>query len=219
MEANNVGNKKYSGKDFQETKAVGKMKCLALFDLDGTITRNDTLLEFIKFSHGRFGMWKGLAIHSPRLLLMKLRILDNGKVKERVLSWFYKGYSKRQMREKADQFVKLRFESIVNKNALERINFHKKKGDKIYIVSASPDIWVEKIAEVLKVDSVSTRLKFEQDFFTGQFDGLNCYGLEKVNRILEKEKVSEYDEVFAYGDSRGDKELLGIASQQFFKYF
>ena len=47
----------------------------------------------------------------------------------------------------------------------------------------------------------------------------NCYGIEKVNRINEVINLKEYLNIYAYGDSNGDKQMLKIATHAYYKYF
>ncbi|GAG97863.1 unnamed protein product, partial [marine sediment metagenome] len=47
----------------------------------------------------------------------------------------------------------------------------------------------------------------------------NCYGIEKVNRVQETYTLSQYEYIYAYGDSHGDKEMLSIANERYYKNF
>jgi len=40
-----------------------------------------------------------------------------------------------------------------------------------------------------------------------------------VRRILAAYDLSQYDEVYAYGDTKGDKPMLGLATIAFYKPF
>ena len=70
------------------------------------------------------------------------------------------------------------------------------------------------------VDTViATKINTEDNKVTGVFKSKNCYGIEKVNRLLELfPKRSDYY-LYAYGDSRGDKELLSFADKGYYKEF
>ncbi|MDR2690839.1 MAG: hypothetical protein LBB73_00825, partial [Dysgonamonadaceae bacterium] len=52
---------------------------------------------------------------------------------------------------------------------------------------------------------------------TGYFSTKNCYGREKVIRLLEKEPDRNTYTLFVYGDSRGDKELMIFADKSWYK--
>jgi phosphoserine phosphatase len=54
---------------------------------------------------------------------------------------------------------------------------------------------------------------------TGQFDGHNCYGQEKVRRIQAALDLAHYEHIYAYGDSSGDKPMLALADEAFYKPF
>ena len=54
---------------------------------------------------------------------------------------------------------------------------------------------------------------------TGRFSTPNCYGPEKVRRIEAVWPHREQYDVSAFGDSRGDKEMLAYADQGYFKPF
>jgi phosphoserine phosphatase len=84
-------------------------------------------------------------------------------------------------------------------------------------VSASIDNWVQPFFPDVKV--LGTKIEVEKGYLTGFFLTKNCYGLEKVNRILKAyPNRSEY-QLIAYGDSNGDKALLAFADEAHFKPF
>ena len=66
-------------------------KGIAFFDFDGTITKKDTLLEVIKFQKGTLAFYTGFFLLSPYLVAMKMKILSNQMVKEKVLKYFFGG--------------------------------------------------------------------------------------------------------------------------------
>ena len=69
------------------------------------------------------------------------------------------------------------------------------------------------------MDLIATRLEIKDDLMTGKFLTKNCYGIEKVNRVKEAYNLDDYDCIYVYGDSRGDKELLELADKSFYKPF
>ena len=84
------------------------------------------------------------------------------------------------------------------------------------IVSASFELYVEPLGSLLGVDGVlATRLVTDAGRFTGDLDGPNCRGPEKVQRLhawLDQHHGGRAAvELVAYGDSPGDRELLADA--------
>ncbi len=196
------------------------MQNIAVFDFDGTITRKDTLLKFIKFSKGTWQFYFGFLLFSPLLVAMKLKLYPNWKAKQKIFSYFYKGVSIKQFNEWGNGFS-VEIEKIVRPKAMEIIKSHKEKGDKIIIISASIENWIKPWAEKSGVDMVlATKIKTDKkDLLTGKFLTKNCYGQEKVNRLLAVFPNRKDYKFIAYGDSRGDKELIGFADEGFYNKF
>jgi phosphoserine phosphatase len=66
---------------------------------------------------------------------------------------------------------------------------------------------------------IGTKLEVKDGILTGQLATKNCYGSEKVRRIREIYNIDECEHIYAYGDSRGDKELLDFADESFYQFF
>ncbi len=94
----------------------------------------------------------------------------------------------------------------------ERLEWHRNQDHETLIVSASPELYVAPLGQRLGVDAVlATRLEVGPDGrLTGRFSGRNCRGGEKVRRLREHLGPDPVT-LFAYGDSRGDRELLALA--------
>ena len=50
---------------------------ICAFDFDGTLTKKDTFVEFIRYVHGERKTITGFLLHFPVLLLMKLHLYSN----------------------------------------------------------------------------------------------------------------------------------------------
>jgi phosphoserine phosphatase len=62
-------------------------------------------------------------------------------------------------------------------------------------------------------------MEIEDGRITGRLSGRNCYGPEKVERLEEVLGKLDNYLVYAYGDSKGDRELLAVADHGFFRHF
>ncbi len=109
--------------------------------------------------------------------------------------------------------------TILRPQAMEKIEWHQQEGHKVVIVSASIECWLRPWCEEHDLDLLGTKLKFKDDVFIGKFLSKNCYGIEKENRVKENYNLNEYNYIYAYGDSAGDKELLALANESFYKPF
>lgn len=201
------------------------MKKLYLFDFDGTLTTADTLLCFIRHACGTWRFAVGFALFSPLLVLMKLGLYPNWRAKQRLFAWYFRGtraddFDTACRRFAADNTHLLRPDTIdILRRALA-------DGDTVAVVSASIDNWVRPFIEPLAADGISmpcvlgTRVEVGADGrLTGRFATRNCYGPEKVSRILGHypdlaAHRADYH-VTAYGDSRGDREMLTFADEPY----
>ena len=108
-----------------------------------------------------------------------------------------------------------RADGILRQSTIRLVNKHMKEGAAVYVVSASIEEWVRPMCSKFGVaDVLGTRIDVDdQGLLTGRFLTANCYGQEKVRRLLEIEPQRNEYYLYAYGDSRGDREMLGFADK------
>ena len=192
------------------------MKQLYAFDFDGTLTTHDSLLVFIRYAKGTHGFLWGFLRYAHLLVLMKLGLYPNWKTKEPVFSYFFKGMHIEVFDALCRQFAADHRE-LLRPEGIKTLQQAQAEGAEVLIVSASIDNWVQPFFPDVKV--VGTQVEVVNGHLSGRFLTQNCYGKEKVNRILALyPNRSEYH-LTAYGDSRGDKELLAFADEAHYKPF
>ncbi len=103
--------------------------------------------------------------------------------------------------------------------AIEKLNWHQQQGDRVIVVSASMEDWLKPWCDSKGVELLATSLLSDNGIISGEFATPNCHGEEKVNRIKALLNLSDYDRIFAYGDSSGDTEMLAIADEGFYRKF
>ena len=116
---------------------------LALFDFDGTITTDDSLIKFIRFVVGDTKFIWGMILLFPMLTAYKLKLIPNYKAKQYMLSYFFKGMSEENFMQVANEYSLNHIKTILRPKAMEKIRWHKKQGHKIIIVSASIECWLK----------------------------------------------------------------------------
>ncbi len=195
------------------------MKKIAFFDFDGTITKKDTLLEFIKFTHGRRLFAAGFFINAPYLLAYKAGLISNQRAKEKVLTYFYLGTHAIQFQRWCADFAAKQLPFLLRPKALVRLNQHIEEGAEVVIVSASPGGWIKPWADLLGIALVASEVEVQQGVLTGRLFGKNCHGKEKVRRIENAYDLSRFDTIVAYGDTPGDRPMLSLASEAYYKPF
>ena len=198
-------------------------KKLYCFDFDGTLTTSDTLLEFIKYAKGRGRFLMAFLMYSPLLVLMKLHLYPNWKAKQQIFAHLFAGMHIEKFDALCRGFAEEN-QHLLRPKGITLLHEALVAGAQVFIVSASIDNWVRPFFDIRNLKGVQvlgTQIEVEDGKLTGRFKSNNCYGKEKVHRIAEVLKSferSEY-EIEAFGDSRGDKEMLAFADKGHFKPF
>jgi phosphatidylglycerophosphatase C len=196
---------------------------IAFFDFDGTITTKDTLLEFIKYSKGKPRFYLGFLLSSPWIIAYKLKILSNQKAKEQVLRFFFRSAPADTFQQSCDSFAADVLPGLLRPKALHEIDQLKKNGFAIVIVSASPENWIRKWTEQMGLGLLATKLGTTSASgvlkLTGNIKDANCHGQEKVRRINEAYTLTEYSDIYTYGDTPGDHLMLQLGTISFYKPF
>lgn len=191
---------------------------LYLFDFDGTLTCKDTLFDFLKFSFPKVYFINYL-IFIPLFIVSRLKIIDAGFVKEMFISKFLKGKSYVEINQLAQNYFEQNHQELIYSKADEYIKSLSNYNDK-FIVSASIDFWIQPFADYYEMGLICTKAKYdEQGFFTGKFASPNCNYQEKKNRIEKEIDLSLYDQIIAFGDTKGDEAMFSIATKSNFRCF
>ncbi len=192
---------------------------LVLFDFDGTLTKRDTLFEFIKFSKGNFVFYWGIFQLFPYFIRFILKKISAKELKEKLLIFYFQNYDIDLWITKGRDFSKKKIPGLLRKHALEKLNLHKLENSRIIVVSASFENWIAPWCEQMEIENITTQLEFIEGKLTGRIHGENCNGIEKIKRIKEQLNLQSYMPIYAYGNSNGDREMLSIANYQFYKKF
>jgi phosphatidylglycerophosphatase C len=186
---------------------------LVAFDFDGTLTHRDSFLAYLSWLAGPWRYWSGLAALAPSGLSWALD-RDRGRLKEAFVTRYMAGASRRQIERSARAFATASSGKLLRPDALRCWRDWRTRGARLIIVTASPEIIVAPFAHDLGADLlIGTRLTFDAaDRVTGRLEGANCRGMEKVSR-LRATFGQEVRLEAAYGDSRGDTQMLAIAGE------
>ncbi len=192
---------------------------LALFDFDGTITLRDTFIDFVRFSLGWRAFVSGIAQLSPSIAAFSLGVLNSTSFKDIYLSHYFKGLPEERFEHYCQSYAVNVLPTIVKPDAVERIKWHKDQGHRVIVVTASVRNWINAWCEQGELELISSELVFQNGMVTGRLASLDCVGKEKVRRIKEQVEISDYETIFAYGNSKGDEEMLKIADKKYYRNF
>lgn len=201
---------------------------VAAFDFDGTLTRGDSLVPFLARGLGWPRLALALAQSSPWLLAYALRVAPNHVAKARLLDVTLRDRSLAELGEWTRQWLTLDLPDQWTPWALAQLQAHQQAGRRCVMVSASPDIYLTRVAEQLGFDAVictemEVRGRGADAHLTGRMRTPNCHGEQKVVRLqawlnqqLGTSSVA-YRVHSAYGDTSGDWPMLALAEQPWYR--
>lgn len=190
------------------------MPDVAAFDLDGTLTEGGSVFDFLVAVAGRPAVVAASVALSPRLAHAALvggEVADT--TKERLFGRLLAGVEVERLDRVARSFAERHVDRHLRSDVFRRLAWHQRRGDHVAVVSASPAVYARPIGELLGVDHViATGLAVEDGRLTGQYEGRNCRGEEKLRRLHRwMEDLGSTGALWAYGNSRGDLRMLGAA--------
>ena len=191
-------------------------RVVAAFDFDGTLSRRDSLVPFLRRLCGDPRVLGAVLTRLPVLLAAAAGRVSRGRAKEALLRPLIGGRRLADVEPVAGAFAERLVGTGMWPPGLERLEWHRGRGDEVVIVSASPELYLAPLGRVLGVRAVlATGLEVDAaGRLTGRLRGDNVRGAEKVAR-LDAWLEGDPAEVWAYGDSDGDRELLARADHGF----
>ncbi len=197
-----------------------KKEKLAIFDVDFTLTRKETLLQFFKFlikddkKNLRF---------IPRALfsgiMYGIKVYDEKMVKQSFLK-FIDGIDEKSLQILVKKYYDEVLSKILYKDSIDMIRKLKDEGCKVFLISASPEFYLKELYNIKEVDVIiGTRFSINQGKFERKMVGENCKGEEKVRRL--KEYLNEhnievdYKNSYMFSDSLSDKPLLDLVGNAY----
>ena len=196
---------------------------IAAFDFDGTLTKRDTLMPFLARGLGWPRFVLALVKCSPWLVAFALRLAPNHIAKQKLLLTTLKNRTIAETDDWTIRWLTHDFPGQLQSWTLAQLAWHKSQGHCCVMVSASPDIYLKRVAEQLGFDAL---LCTEMQVLGGQLTGLmqtrNCHGEQKVLRLKAwmAERFgpdSDAEVLYAYGDTSGDKPMLRLAVHGFYR--
>lgn len=200
---------------------------IAFFDFDGTMAKGDSLLAFVAFVRGKKRLYWGLISRCFILIGYAIGLISNTKAKQAVMRYFFADMSYKEFLQECERFCS-ELESRLKPAALARLQWHKDRGDIVVMVSASFEEYLAPLCARLGMECIGTRLALDsrvcgeqacESVLSGEFATPNCYGEQKAVRIKARYDLSSYEEIYAYGDSKGDVAMLALATHAFYKPF
>jgi phosphatidylglycerophosphatase C len=188
---------------------------LAVFDLDGTITRHDTLLPYV------LGFLARRPWRLPRVLLVlppaaafALHLIDRGRLKGAWIALTLGGCHRAALARWTGEYVRRVRARGVFADALDAIAAHARAGDRLVLMSASTDLYVPELARALGFHEViCTGVRWAGEHLIGTLATPNRRGAEKARCLGELAARFPQLPTIAYGNAASDLEHLVLAGR------
>jgi phosphatidylglycerophosphatase C len=148
------------------------------------------------------------------LLLFGLRAYDRGQLKGAVLHRLFGGLPRTALDAWSRQFAQDCVARGTFREGLAALRAHQQAGEEIVLLSASPDVYVPRIGEILGVDrTICTEVRWEAGRLDGRLAGPNRRGPEKARVLAELRAGRPGLSAIAYGNSRPDLDHMLLCEE------
>ncbi len=196
-----------------------KTNVLSVFDFDGTLTRYDSFVPFLKFAFGWREFSRGmLKLFLPSLWFVVGR-LRRDELKAHLIKTFLTGVSAEWIQQKAEEFSKAFWNRLMRPSGLRAVATEVQSGAIVTLCSASPALVLQSFADRLGIQLIGTELEIVDGFLTGHIIGHNCRCENKVLRLEATYGPLNQYWLRAWGDTQGDYELLTAAQDAHWRHF
>ena len=198
---------------------VAKSKVLSVFDFDGTLTHHDSFIPFLRFAFGkRYFAGRLVRMALPTLHCAR-RKLTRDELKEVLIKTFLTGVDEHWMREQAEAFCEKYWSKLMRPAGVLAVAAEVNAGAEVTICSASPALVLQPWADKLGIKLIGTQLEVVEGKLTGRITGHNCRCAQKVARLESVYGSLNNYHLRAWGDTRGDHELLLAAQDPHWRHF
>jgi phosphatidylglycerophosphatase C len=196
-------------------------KKISIFDLDGTLTKSDTYLPYlVGFLKRNPKRWLKASILPFAAVMFYLKMHDNQWLKAIFLKVILGGETKDNILAWNKIFLDRLFTEGLREDIVTILKKRQNAGDIILLSTASLDIYVPDIQNWFSINHlICTNTLWQDDCLTGELDGNNCYGLEKLARVksyMKKHNIS--GEVSVYSDHASDWPIMNYADKAYAVY-
>ena len=189
---------------------------LALFDVCDTLYRANTTVGFLDDFLGtrasyRRRRWlvtsRASPLFYPAAASMRFLPLEFARA---LLVRALAGFDRAELQRAARRYVDEQLARLVNVSVLERLEHHRREGDRVVLASSSLDLVVAEIAGRLGVEYRASRLGFAGERCTGRIDDDLTGRKQDVAAGL---RTATPGLLHVYTDNRSDEALLGVADK------
>ncbi len=187
-------------------------KILAIFDFCDTLIGMQTANRFVTLGYQSNKKFDTITNEFIRLIGRKSRLLFGNRHKKWQLKQL-KNLTREKLATIAQEYVQNELFPKENKKIVEKMLWHKEQGHTIAIVSGGFSEYIKEYAKIYDINYViATDLEFIDGKATGKIDGIDCMGINKIEKLKSIVDLDKYDleNSFAYSDHISDIPLLSF---------
>lgn len=191
-----------------------KYQNLALFDFDGTLCKKDSFTGFIFYALSKRHIVKqGIKI-LPWIQAYYLNIYPADAMRIKLFKAMFTDANAHEIHELAQDYAQ-RLMMQLDPHLYQQLKKHQQCGDQVVLVSASIDLYLNVICELLQIDLICTKTEVKNQKLTGNYISPDCSSEQKRQRILDQYDLNQYHKIYAYGNSIEDLAMLNLADYKY----
>lgn len=190
---------------------------VVFFDLDGTISRRDTLFGyvagFVRRHPSRIPRYLAVL---PALIGYALGVRDRGYLKGALLHGVMGGALRKDVQTWTDEYVPRLIERGVFDEALAAIRKHRDAGDHLVLMTATVDLYVPDLAQALGFDACQcSQVAWSEDRLEGWLTSPNMRDEEKAAALRRTVARFPGRRLVGYGNSAPDLPHLKLVDHAY----
>ncbi|SBS34987.1 haloacid dehalogenase-like hydrolase [Marinomonas spartinae] len=191
---------------------------IALFDFDGTITNADMYTKFLHFSGTRRRALLAKIVLPPFFILYKVGVIPAPRMRTIASFVAFSGRKVDEVAAAGEEYAADVVPNHLREVALNKLKWHKNNGDQIVIVSASLDVYLKPWCAQNGFALVCSELEVDSGRFSGRYVNGDCSCANKPKLIGSKFELEQYEQIYAYGDTKEDLAMLSVADEAYLNW-
>ena len=189
---------------------------LALVDFDHTVTTCDTYARFLRGLATPAQLASARWRVGPWVAGYRLGLVSAAALRVRVTRLAFAGRDQAEIEAAGERYAAGHLPGLLRPGMMERIAWHRARGDTVVLVSASLDVYLRPWCERHGLELLCNRLEAVDGRLTGRYLG-GDRGRHKASDIRARYDLSRYARIHAYGDSREDRPMLALAHERWYR--
>ena len=181
---------------------------------DGTLCKKDSFTGFIFYALSKRHIVKQGIKLLPWIQAYYLNAYPAHAMRSKLFRAMFSNANVLELEQIAQEYATSLI-SQLNPPMLKQLRQHQALGDEVVLVSASVDVYLKHVCNLLNIDLICTQTEQINNTYTGQYTTPDCSSEQKNYEFLEKYSLDHYSVIYAYGNSIEDQEMLELADHAY----